>query len=48
MKKKSVPLPCDDEEYKLIKMYCLVHGLKYADLTKLLINVISEQGNNDV
>lgn len=45
MSKKSVPLPCSEEQYKIIKMFCLINGYKYADLTKILINIIKE--NND-
>lgn len=45
MKKKTIPLPCDEQQYKTIKMYCLVHGLKYADLTKKLLNIIKEEEN---
>lgn len=39
-RKKSVPLPCTEEQYKVVKMYCLVNNYKYADLTDLLINII--------
>ena len=42
MKQKTVPLPCNDEQFKEIKMYCLMNGLKYSDLTILLINIIKE------
>lgn len=44
MKKKTVPLPCTEEEYKLIKMYCLVNEIKYVDLTKKLIELIKRDG----
>ncbi|MGL5718728.1 MAG: hypothetical protein ACRCXT_21040 [Paraclostridium sp.] len=47
MKKKSVPLPCTDEQYKTIKMFCLVNGLKYADLTRLLVKIVKDVDNND-
>lgn len=43
MKKKTVPLPCTEEQYKIIKMYCLINNIKYADLTKLLIEILEKK-----
>lgn len=51
MKNKKIPLPVTEQEYKIIKMFCLVRGLKYSDLTKLFIKFIEgmddDQNNNN-
>lgn len=49
MVKKTIPLPCSEEQYKIIKMFCLINNFKYADLTKILLQLIDEKekGNND-
>ena len=46
-KRKMVQLPCTDNQYKIIKMYCLINGLKYADITKILIDIIEGNNSND-
>ena len=46
MKNKTVPLPCTQEQYKEIKMYCLLKGLKYSDLTEKLLKIINEELNS--
>lgn len=43
MKNKTVPLPCTEQQYKEIKMYCLLKGKKYSDLTEKLIKMLNEE-----
>ena len=50
MKQKTVPLPCTEDQFKIIKMYCLMNGLKYSDLTTVLVNLIKvmeKEGNKE-
>lgn len=46
MKKKTIPLPCTEEQYKTVKRFCLEKGIKYVDLTDLLILSISKENEN--
>lgn len=43
MKKKSIPLPCNEEQYMKVKFYCLKKNYKYIDLTNLLIDIIDKE-----
>ena len=43
MKKKTIPLPVTEKQYKEIKMFCLINNLKYSDLSELLLKIIREQ-----
>lgn len=43
MKNKTIPLPCTEEQYKTVKMFCLMNNLKYHDLTLKLIKLIKEE-----
>lgn len=47
MKNKTVPLPCSEQQYKDIKMYCLLKGKKYSDLTEKLTKMLKEELKND-